>query len=302
MLVRHRGHSMIVHAPAKLNLFLEILGKRDDGFHEIETLIVGIDLCDTLIFQNFESSDIRLQIFDAAPRNDAATLIAGIPTDASNLIVQAAELLRSHAGIDRGVSIRLYKRIPAESGLGGGSSDAAATLVALNHLWQLKLSSEELQSLTAQLGSDIPSFLTDAPLSVCRGRGERIEALNIPHGLHFVIARPSSGLSTAEVYRNCSPAEHPKPLGRLIDCLRQGRLAEAGQCMHNALQKPAAELNPDIERLHRLFATQPVYGHMMSGSGTAYFGICAHRRQAQSVASRLRAARIGRVFAASCRT
>jgi 4-diphosphocytidyl-2-C-methyl-D-erythritol kinase len=217
------------------------------------------------------------------------------------LVVRAAELLRSHTGAKRGVLIELQKRIPVAAGLAGGSSNAAATLAALNHLWRLSLAPGELQELAARLGSDIGFFLSGVTAAVCRGRGERTEPLALPLNLHFVVVKPKAGLSTAEVYRHCEPSSSPQRVHSLVDALRYGRLAEAGGRLHNALEVPAERLITEVRQLRSWFSRQSVLGHQMSGSGTAYFGLCGNRRQALSIAARLRAEQLGRAFVVQCR-
>ena len=306
---------LLVHTPAKLNLFLEILGKRDDGFHELETLMMTVSLYDTLVFTEKRphknsthteetSEEVSLRCFDAgfsgsrhrnagsALRQNAtegATGITEVPDGRDNLAVRAAELLRSKTGCRRGIHIDLYKRIPAAAGLAGGSSDAAAVLFALNRIWQLGLSRDELQSFASEIGSDVSFFLNPQSAAICRGRGEIIEPLALPNRLHFVIAKPPSGLSTADVFRHCRLQDRSPGVGSLVDSLRRGDLRTAGQRLLNSLQAPAEELNPDVGRLKANFASHNTIGHLMSGSGTAYFGVCRHRCEARKAAARLRA-------------
>ena len=213
-------------------------------------------------------------------------------------MVKAALLLKEHAGYEGGADIELWKRIPAEAGLAGGSSDAAATLAGLNHLWKLNLTTEELHSLAAQLGSDVPFFLSPTRAALCRGRGEIIEPLALPLGLYFVVVKPDSGLSTPEVFRRWRSAGACRSAMPLIQELSLGASARLGQTLFNALQRPAEHLNADIPRLREVFSKEPVLGHMMSGSGTAYFGVCGQRRHAETVAARLSSRRIGRVVVA----
>lgn len=289
MLFRQQGRSLVVHTPAKLNLFLEVLDRRTDGYHELETLMVSVGLYDTLIFAEDLSSHTHLRV----ARREAPSLRSqdDVPAGAGNLIVRAADLLRTHypAVRSRGVRIDLYKRIPVAGGLGGGSSDAAATLWGLNRFWNLGLSRQRLQELAAQLGSDVSFFLGPTAAAVCRGRGELIEPITLPLDLHFVMARPRSGLSTAAVYQHCRPAESPKRVEEVLELLQHGQWGLLGSKLHNALQPAAEALNPEVPRLKRTFARQPVLGHLMSGSGTTWFGLCAHRRQAKQVAARLKA-------------
>jgi 4-diphosphocytidyl-2-C-methyl-D-erythritol kinase len=307
MRFRQVGPSLVVHTPAKLNLFLELLGKRQDGYHELQTLMVAVDLYDTLTFTEEDSNDIRLQCsgLGAGKRGSASSGAAqasadsdgeGIPVGSDNLVVKAAQLLREHAGVDRGVRIALVKRIPSAAGLAGGSSDAAATLMALNRFWNLGLGVLELQRLASHLGSDVAFFVDGTSAAVCHGRGEIIEPLDVPLGLHFVIVRPRTGLSTALVYKHAQVPANKKSVHELAVALRAGRIGVAGRLLHNGLQPPAERLNPEVNRLQSLFSSLPVLGHQLSGSGTAYFGLCENARQARSLAGRLRGARVGRVW------
>jgi 4-diphosphocytidyl-2-C-methyl-D-erythritol kinase len=312
MRIRRVGPSLVVHTPAKLNLFLELLGKRQDGYHELETLMVAVDLIDTLTFTEEDSNEIRLQCSGLGARIPGQAQIEpgpasleaggeGIPLGSTNLVVRAAQLLREHAGVDRGVQITLVKRIPSAAGLAGGSSDAAATLMALDRFWNLGLGVPELQWLASQLGSDVAFFVDGTSAAVCHGRGEIIEPLDVPLGLHFVIVRPRTGLSTALVYKHAQVPAEKKSVRDLSAALRAGCRARVGRLLHNALQAPAEPLNPEVNRLQSLFCDLPVLGHQMSGSGTAYFGLCESARRARSLAGRLRGARVGRVWVAQTR-
>ena len=308
MLFRWDKSSLVVHTPAKLNLFLEVLNKRPDGYHELETVMVMLGIYDTLRFTSIPHSAldatepaVLLGVISTNAANSDQTAIEKpqpIPTGADNLVVKAAELLRAHTGYDGGARIELWKRIPAEAGLAGGSSDAAATLAGLNRLWKLDLPIEELCRLAARLGSDVPFFLTASRSALCRGRGEIIEPLDLPLGLYFVVAKPGSGLSTPAVFRQWRPAEKARSARPLIEALRLGSWTLLAGSLFNALQNPAEQLNADISRMRDVFSSEPVSGHMMSGSGTAYFGVCRHRRQAQAIAARLSSRRIGRVVVA----
>src|SRR5262245_11989624 len=298
-----RGHSttVAVLAPAKLNFFLKILGKRADGYHELETLMVSVGLYDTLLFTDDPSGALHLSCRDGGPRPGAAPAREMPQAGPDNLVWRAAELLRKATGTTRGARIELVKRIPMAAGLGGGSSDAAAALWGLNRLWNLGLSLPELQALGARLGSDVPFFLCSSAAAICRGRGEIVEPLPLPARFWVVIARPPTGLATADVYRRCRPSRMTGTAGELAACLCRGRLSAAAARIHNALQEPAEQLNADVTRLKTAFARQPFAGHGMSGSGTGYFGLCRSRRQGVQLAARLRAARLGDVFVACSR-
>lgn len=303
MLFRQQHHHLTVFAPAKVNLFLKILGKRTDGFHELESVMVSLGLYDTLEFCDDPTGKLTLQCRDTAgglanaPTPRTPLVLSSGP---DNLVLRAAVLLREYATVGRGAAITLAKRIPLAAGLAGGSSDAAATLVGLNRLWGLGLSLGELHSLAAKLGSDVNFFLSPTGAAICRGRGEQIQPVQLPRPLHLVVVKPPSGLSTALVFRHCQPAQVSLSAEEFLDALQEGR-HPLGDRWHNTLQAPAMELNPDIRRVARAFSRQPVLGHLMSGSGTSYFGVCAHRRQAMSVAGRLRAERLGEVFVVGSR-
>lgn len=300
MLFRWDQSSLVVHAPAKLNLFLEVLNKRPDGFHELETVMVMLGIYDTLRFNPVATSTtdttqsaIDFRLFSADSQKSGGELRNPVPTGADNLVVKAAELLRSHAGYEGGARVELWKRIPSEAGLAGGSSDAAATLAGLNRLWKLNLPIEELRQLAAQLGSDVPFFLSTSRSALCRGRGEIIEPLSLPSAHYYVVVKPRSGLSTPKVFREWRPSEETRSARPLIEALRRGDSASLAEGFYNALQKPAEKLNADVSRLRDAFSKEPVLGHMMSGSGTAYFGVTRHRLHAEYVAARLSSRRIG---------
>jgi 4-diphosphocytidyl-2-C-methyl-D-erythritol kinase len=192
----------------------------------------------------------------------------------------------------------LVKRIPAAAGLGGASSDAAAALVAANLGWNLGWTRERLMELAAELGSDVPFFLTEVGAAVCRGRGEQIAPLRAAR-LHVVVVRPPVGLSTPQVYRRCRPAAAPASVQNLRQALECGNAAGVARQLANRLQAPAAELTTWIGQLEDEFSRQDCLGHQMSGSGSSYFGICRSARHAQRVASRLRARQAGMVYAAA---
>ncbi|WP_298859498.1 4-(cytidine 5'-diphospho)-2-C-methyl-D-erythritol kinase [uncultured Gimesia sp.] len=290
--------SITVQTPAKLNLFLSIDHKRSDGFHDITSLMLSVGIYDTLVFMEEPSSEVKLQVVEAnSLLPQQASQNAGIPTGEDNLVVQAIRLLQTKTGTRQGIRIQLTKRIPSEAGLGGGSSDAAATLFAANKLWQLGLSLNELQKLAAELGSDVPFFLTESSSAICRGRGEIIEPVSIPHCLHFVVVRPSTGLSTADVYRQCRVGNHSnQQVNQLVQNLSSGQFHSLSSLIWNDLQAPAETLNSEILTLKDFFSKQSVLGHMMSGSGTAYFGICHNRAQASQIAARLRSTIKGHIF------
>ncbi|MCE5303463.1 MAG: 4-(cytidine 5'-diphospho)-2-C-methyl-D-erythritol kinase [Planctomycetaceae bacterium] len=299
MYIRRSATAWTIQAPAKLNLFFEVLAKRSDGYHEIETLMCPIDLYDTLRLEEDPSGRVTLRCRRARGPSDCG--LRTVPVGPDNLVVRAVELVRLRTGVRRGAKVRLVKRIPAAAGLGGGSSDAAAALVAANEVWRLGRSPEELAQWAAELGSDVPFFLVNGP-AVCRGRGEQVSPLGDFGALHFVVVRPPVGLATAVVYGACRPAAEPSRVEPLIQVLRSGDREQAGRLLMNRLQPVAEMLSPWVKRLREEFSRLDFLGHGMSGSGTSYFGLCRCAGHARRAARRLEEKGLGRVFTVrSCR-
>lgn len=290
---------IVIQAPAKLNLFFEVLAKRADGYHEIETLMVPINLFDTIFFKEDSSGQIRFdcRVITSSPQNDVSW---AVPAGPENLVLRAVDLLRRRAKVRSGAELRLVKRIPAAAGLGGGSSDAAAALAVANKGWRLNWDKADLAGLAAELGSDVPFFLDDGP-AVCRGRGEIIEPLTGLGTLHFVVVKPPAGLSTADVYRACKPPKRPQTVEAMIDALGKGDLSSIGRLLFNRLQPAAENLSPWIKKLEAELHNQDCMGHLMSGSGTCCFALCRHGRQARRVAARLRSIGIGEAYTVQSR-
>ncbi|MBI2884969.1 MAG: 4-(cytidine 5'-diphospho)-2-C-methyl-D-erythritol kinase [Candidatus Omnitrophica bacterium] len=274
-----------LRAPAKLNLYLRIVGRRPDGYHELETVFERIDLADELTFEPWPDSTVTLT-------TDHPTLSVG----PDNLILKAAKLLQQTAGVSTGAAIRLTKRIPVAGGLGGGSSDAATTLLGLNDLWGLSWSRARLKPLAAQLGSDVPFFLEEAAVAVGRGRGERCEPLRgVPTLWHVLVALPTA-LSTKDIFDDWDCAQAGAaltvPEGSLkilAHALSNGSLSELAQGLVNDLTPVAIRRCPLIatilSRLHE--AGCPVV--LMSGSGPTVFGLCRDESHARTIADSLRA-------------
>jgi len=226
---------------------------------------------------------------------DSATALGELPPSADNLATKAVELLRLKAGITAGIRLQIFKRIPAAAGLGGASSDAAAALVAANELWNLGWSTSALAEVGAELGSDVPFFLYQTA-AVCRGRGEQIEPIAGVAALDYVVVRPPQGLATAAVYARCQVPSAPRHVAPLLEALEHGDCRQLRQLMHNRLEPAASGLSCWIGRLEREFAASGCLAAQMSGSGSSYFGICRHARQARRVARRLAARGLGEVM------
>ena len=312
------GSAWEINAPAKLNLYLEVLGPPQEGFHPLETLMVPVGLFDQLRWTNAgtETKSSLSTSSELANRGQCSLEIRHLPTqferkqptlsaDNENLILKAAHRLGREAGIEPFGRFELVKRIPMQAGLGGGSSDAAAALLLANEGWGLGYSRERLMTLAADLGSDVPYFLGQGT-SICRGRGELIEPVpGIPR-MDFVIVKPPVGLATAEVFSHLQIEEtkdsgRSQPLALLIEALGRGAFYEAGQWMSNRLEEAAAGLTPWIERLRTLFSRLGCYAHQMTGSGSSYVGVMRSAKQARQVARQIAGMKLGNVFVtASC--
>lgn len=295
MYVHRRRTRLEIWTPAKLNLFLEVLGRRPDGYHEIETLMVPIGVFDTLRFCSRDDDRFVLSAAWASSNHSATPSVADdsssgtgdLPLGADNLVIRALARLRERAGVSLGMTVELVKRIPSAAGLGGGSSDAAAALIAANELWGLAWTREQLVDVASEIGSDVPFFLYGRA-AFCRGRGEIIQTIRIDGPLHFVVLRPPAGLSTADVYRATVVPEAPVGWSA-------GR-SRAELPLFNRLQEAAERVGPWLHDVREGFQRLPVAGHQMSGSGSAYFGICLNAKQAQHVAATVRSRFSGRVF------
>jgi 4-diphosphocytidyl-2-C-methyl-D-erythritol kinase len=300
---------VLVNAPAKLNLFLEVLARRADGFHEIETLMGAVTIFDTLEFAPRSEGELRLSCRWAGGMTARARRVrsatAAVPKDTAgdlpqgeqNLVYQAVARLRDRCAFAGGADIRLIKRIPSAAGLGGASSDAAAALVAANLAWKLGWSREQLADLASELGSDIPFFLTGG-FAVCRGRGERIECVS-GYRLHVVVVRPPVGLATADVYRRWRPGAPRADVRRLEASLASGDWRSAQRQLTNRLEEPAASLTPWIGKLAATLKSLGCVAGQMSGSGSSCFGICRSARHARRLAAQLRSLNEGEVHQAT---
>lgn len=308
MNLRQNEQQRTRHAPAKLNLFLEVLDRRDDGYHELETLMVPVDLYDSLTMVPTVPTAGHSGLMKLTVRGSAAT--ADIPTDSRNLVVRALELLRERSGCELGAGVELVKRIPSAAGLGGGSSDAATALELGNQVWGIGWSRSQLAELAAELGSDVPFFLAHGT-AICRGRGEHVQSLGATSPLHVVIVKPPAALGTAEVYRaldqmprknstaqaNLSSAS----IADLAATLQRGTFHQIHRWMANRLEAAAATLSPWVGRLKSIFAEFDCLAHQLTGSGSAYFGVCRNAQHARRLATILSMRQIGFVCAArSC--
>ena len=269
----------------KVNLLLNILGKRADGFHELETVMHPVPLCDRLAFER-AGSGIELSCSD--PR---------LPVNSKNLVVQAASLFAKAAGLGPGdgVRIHLQKNIPFAAGLGGGSGNAAMTLLALNELFDQPLAAAKLGELAAALGSDIPFFLQTRP-ALATGRGEIIQPLEVfpaMRGACFVLIHPGFGISTPWAYQqlaNFPAAVHGTPgrARRLVELLQIGLEAASAE-FYNSLEAPALRKYPLLELFQEFFRENGAPATLMSGSGSATFALMQGRDVAEIMLEKFKA-------------
>src|SRR5262245_12967269 len=262
---------MVLRTSAKVNLVLEVLGKRPDGYHEVATVLQAVDLFDRLTVETADA--ISLESSDP-----------GLPTDDGNLVVRAARLLQEAAKRREGARIRLDKRIPVAAGLGGGSSDAAATLWALNRVWGLRWSRERLAELGAKIGSDVPFFLGRGR-AVGTGRGERLRGLMSRGGLALVLVNPNFPLSTAEVYGRVPKGWTGEARGtaRMVEALRRHSARGVAAALTNSLETLVEPVVPMIGRMKAALLAAGALGAAMSGSGPTVFGVARSLDHAQSI-------------------
>ncbi|UJF26967.1 4-(cytidine 5'-diphospho)-2-C-methyl-D-erythritol kinase [Planococcus sp. 107-1] len=252
---------LYVKAPAKINLTLDVLHKRPDNYHEIEMIMTTVDLADRIGLKATESG-IHIESADRF-----------VPNDSRNLAYQAAQLLKDKFHIKSGVIISLDKQIPVAAGLAGGSSDAAATLKGLNQLWQLNLSLDELAELGAQIGSDV-SFCVYGGTALAKGRGEIIQELPTPPNCWVILAKPTIGVSTADVYGafDVTKAEHPNTQA-MIEALETGDYQAMCDNLGNALESVTLNLYPEVAQIKEQMKKFGADAVLMSGSGPTVFGL-----------------------------
>jgi 4-diphosphocytidyl-2-C-methyl-D-erythritol kinase len=266
-------------AYAKINLHLEVLRLRPDGYHEIDTVLQSVGLFDTLHF---------------VPRPSGLSLLCdapGVPTDASNLCLRAAHALLEAAGLEappRGVRIDLYKAIPVAAGLAGGSADAAATLVALDDFWRLHLGPERLLELAAKLGSDVP-FCLHGGTALGRGRGERLTRLPALRPTVFLLVFPGVPVTSAWAYENLrmglTRRSHPLSMDQLKSIL--ARYPESAQGFHNRLEDAVCPAHPIVAEITSRLLQFGAKVASMTGSGSGVFAAFRTREQAAEARRRL---------------
>ncbi|HVR70317.1 MAG TPA: 4-(cytidine 5'-diphospho)-2-C-methyl-D-erythritol kinase [Vicinamibacteria bacterium] len=273
-----------VRSFAKVNLGLEVLGTREDGYHELRTLFQTIELHDDIV--------LRARPVGVTARCDHP----GVPSSARNLAVRAAQILRRHAGIRQGVEIHITKRIPVAGGMGGGSSNAAAVLMALDRVWRLGLGFDGLHALARRLGADVPFFLLGGT-ALGLARGDEVYPLRRQVQAEVVVVDPGRPVSTARVFARCdeslTPRENGPRIFRFVSRDLEGK-ADAFRLLSNDLEPAALEEAPDlaglVRRIRGILVREGALLTSLSGSGSSYFGLFREVRQARRAHSALREA------------
>ncbi len=258
---------------AKINLSLDVLGKRDDGYYEIETVMQQINLYDNICVSRREDSQIKI-----------STNCEYIPVNASNTAYMAADRLREVAGISEGVDIHIDKKIPVSAGLAGGSTNAAAVLEGLNKLWDLNLSKNELMDIGEDVGSDVP-FCILGGTALAKGKGEKLTVIKpVIRNIWIILVKPPISVSTGDVYRQLDLSKitiRPNTLG-LIDAIEKGNIYGMLDNMGNVLESVTEMKHPIITEIKRKMIEYNCLGSKMSGSGPTVFGICKNYKRAKA--------------------
>jgi 4-diphosphocytidyl-2-C-methyl-D-erythritol kinase len=263
-----------LRANAKINLFLDVLDKRSDGYHNIETIFQSIDLHDVLTIQKSESINITCN----NPK---------VPLDSTNLVYKAVDILLKDSKKDFGVNIHITKNIPIGGGLAGGSADASATLIGLNKLWDLGYSFDELLKFGVKLGSDVP-FCMIGGTALGKGRGEDLRIIGKFPNAYIVLANPVIEISTAWAYKqlsNLGLTRNRKDGNILLEKIQQGDLTDIGSHFHNVFEQIVIQEYPIIEKIKTEMLKHNVLGAMMTGSGSTVFAITNDEKVANEVHS-----------------
>lgn len=268
---------VLVKAPAKINLSLDVLHKRPDGYHEVEMIMTTIDLADRIELSPLPDDEIRI-----------SSLNRYVPDDQRNLAYQAAKLIKEKFHVKKGVLIGIEKVIPVAAGLAGGSSDAAATLRGLNKLWNLGLTLDELAQLGAEIGSDV-SFCVYGGTALATGRGEKIAELPPPPPCWVVLAKPYIGVSTADIYGRLDvrTIKHPNTEA-MINAIRNGDFEGICNNVGNVLEDVTLKLHPEVTQIKDHMIRFGADAALMSGSGPTVFSLIQHDSRMHRIYNGLR--------------
>jgi len=265
-----------IKTPAKINLTLDILGKRSDGFHNIETIMQTVALYDEIILTSAKKISIE-------------TNVAFLPTDSMNIVHRAADLFFKTFKIGGGVKIIINKNIPVGAGMGGGSSDAAAVLDGLNRMYETGLCKERLERMGAQLGSDVPFFFTKGTC-LANGRGEILTPIDNSVKAYTVIVKPNFSVNTKWAYRQFDKTKTNSTFNsaNIINALQNGDITSLSSSLYNAFEHVLVPLYPEVEKIKEMLVKNGALGALMSGSGSAVFGIFKDKKSAQKCADNIK--------------
>lgn len=268
---------LLVKAPAKINLSLDVLHKRPDGYHEVEMIMTTIDLADRIELALLDSDVIKI-----------VSLNRFVPDDQRNLAYQAANILKEKFQVKKGVEIKIEKNIPVAAGLAGGSSDAAAVLRGLNKLWDLGLTLDELAVIGAEIGSDV-SFCVYGGTALATGRGEIIKELPAPPVCWVILAKPFIGVSTADIYKRLEveTIEHPNTV-KMIESISSKDYDLMCASVGNVLENVTLSLYPEVAQIKEQICKFGADAVLMSGSGPTVFGLIQHDSRMNRVYNGLR--------------
>ena len=274
---------IIRQSPAKVNLFLRVLRKRADGYHDILSLMQRISLCDEMSF------DLRGEgIVVRCPGSS-------LPEDRGNIVYRAAESILAYASVHAGVEITIHKKIPVAAGLGGGSSNAATTLVTLNEMMGISCSTQELMRMGARLGADVPFFVFGRT-ALASGIGDRLKPVEGIPRLWFVLVNPGFEVSTRDIYENLRLGLTKEPIKYRMP--RFVTMSHIAQGLYNDLEKVSLRLYPILSEIKELLMAHGAVGSLMSGSGPTVFGIFRNENDAKKAERWLQETRVGSVFVA----
>ena len=273
-------NSLKIKCPAKVNLSLDVVRRRKDGYHELEMVMHTVNLFDTVDISIEDANEILVMV---------STDSAIIPSDDSNLCAKAANLFLNEIGVFKKVNIYIEKNIPVGAGLGGGSSDAAGTLLALNQLLDNPLSAEALAGLAKKIGADVPFFIYGGCM-LARGIGEILSPLPSLREATILIAKPDYGISTPYVYKNLKldiNIKHPDTQS-VIKAIQQNDLSLLGKASENVLETVVCKEYPEIEEYKQIMKNHGAVYSLMSGSGSSVFGVFANIQLAENAAKELK--------------
>ncbi|RNA66051.1 4-(cytidine 5'-diphospho)-2-C-methyl-D-erythritol kinase [Alteribacter keqinensis] len=262
----------IVKAPAKINLTLDVLRKRNDGYHEVEMVMTTVDLADRIHLTVLSEGTMTIDVDKGF-----------VPSNEQNLAYKAAKLLKTRFNVQEGVHIYIEKNIPVSAGLAGGSTDAAATLRGLNDLWNLGLSLDELAELGAEIGSDVP-FCVYGGTAIARGRGEKLEHIPAPPPCWVVLVKPPMGVSTKDIYGKLKvdSLKHPDTAS-MVEAIKEKDFNRICKELGNAMEEATFSLNPEVLNLKKRVKGFGANGVLMSGSGPTIYALVQNQSRADRI-------------------